>query len=177
MFTRIFRSHPPHLLRLYVMVSPSRRVTFLLLAQQESNQRKRAPNIRPVTSLRYVTGSLTESLDLFVTAKKAKAKVQLTALMFSNHASSDTTNRPFQQAERRCCTEGYEAWMPSKERWAKDGPSRRPSEQHRSEGTRSAAQDRMQGQDLLVTLTRCPRPAGQPAAVTPLRYVWGNCQK
>ena len=175
------------------MVSPSRRVTFLLLAQQESNQRKRAPNIRPVTSLRYVTGSLTESLDLFVTAKKAKAKVQLTALMFSNHASSDTTNRPFQQAERRCCAERYddcmdaggratqdaqaEKWMPSKERWAKDGPSRRPSEQHRSEGTRSAAQDRMQGQDLLVTLTRCPRPAGQPAAVTPLRYVWGNCQK
>jgi len=69
------------------------------------------------------------------------------------------TQSPLEQAEWRCCVEGCEAWMPSKERWAMDGPSRRPSEQHRSEETRSAAQGRMMGQAFLLTFV----PAGQGA--------------
>ncbi|HAW25628.1 MAG TPA: hypothetical protein DCX38_20140 [Pseudomonas sp.] len=42
---------------------------------------------------------------------------------------------PLQEAERRRCAGGREAWMPSEERWARDGPSRRPPEQRRSEGS------------------------------------------
>ncbi len=44
---------------------------------------------------------------------------------------------PHQKAERRCRAEGHLAWMPNEERWAMDGPSRRPSERCRSEGSRA----------------------------------------
>ncbi len=40
-----------------------------------------------------------------------------------------------QEAEWRWCGEGRLAWMPNEACRAMDGPSRRPSEQHRSEGS------------------------------------------
>ena len=53
--------------------------------------------------------------------------------------------RPRQEAERRGCVEGHLAWMPNEVQWARDGPSQRPSEQHRSAGSLSAAKTRMPG--------------------------------
>ncbi len=49
--------------------------------------------------------------------------------------SDDSDSIPLQEAERRCCAGGREAWMPSEARWDMDVPSRRPPEQHRSEGS------------------------------------------
>ncbi|AWM59676.1 hypothetical protein C6Y58_09345 [Stutzerimonas stutzeri] len=47
----------------------------------------------------------------------------------------DSVPSPLQEAERRRGVGGREAWMPSEERWARDGPSRRPPEPRRSEGS------------------------------------------
>ncbi|PZE09478.1 hypothetical protein DMX10_30905 [Pseudomonas sp. 57B-090624] len=43
---------------------------------------------------------------------------------------------PLQEAERSRCVGGRAAWMPREARQAMDGPSRRPPERRRSEGTR-----------------------------------------
>ena len=42
---------------------------------------------------------------------------------------------PLQKAERRCCAGGREAWMPSEERWARDGPCTPAPERGWNEGS------------------------------------------
>ncbi|PNF80351.1 hypothetical protein CXK92_08955 [Stutzerimonas stutzeri] len=64
-----------------------------------------------------------------MTVKRAKRPPAIYKL------TDDSVSNPLQEAERRRCAGGREAWMPSEERWARDGPSRRPPEQRRSEGS------------------------------------------
>ena len=52
-----------------------------------------------------------------------------------NKSSRQRDPESHQEAERRCCVEGRLAWMPNEACRAMDGPSRRPSEQRRSEGS------------------------------------------
>ncbi len=73
------------------------------------------------------------------------------------------SDRPRQEAECRCCAEGHLAGMPNEARRAKEGPSSRPSEQHRSEGSLSKAKARMPGGLLLLTFLGQARKVRRPA--------------
>ena len=141
----------------------ARRLTFSLFAQRESKQRESAPGIRPITSLRYVPGTFAPSAFQGRAAKGHPWPIAALAASLplnpfhtdSAHPPDGTASPckqvafdlwfwwfgwrlfPYQEAERRCRVEGHLAWMPNEERWAMDGPSRRPSERCRSEGSRA----------------------------------------
>ena len=68
---------------------------------------------------------------LLVRAKHQAKRVCLAVCQLSDN--SDPI--PLQEAERRRCAGGREAWMPSEERWDMDVPSRRPPERRRREGS------------------------------------------